>query len=214
MIYWRKGGHYEKKKILALCFIVVSSALILTGCQSVSNFFKTSQEHFLGLSGTLRTFDENSQVIDKVKGKSISIKSDDRFDITDSKGNVSKESSVLDISVGSSQVIHVGSTLIFSENGLTDYMEKYASKVDLDSNKRSLPFINRFYNQVKNDVTGDSKLILIRSQTGTPLATYFGRKVSTSASDGIPNTTYLLVDGKRLIIYRADFTIYDTDLLD
>ena len=139
---------------------------------------------------------------------------DDRFDITDSKGNVSKESSVLDISVGSSQVIHVGSTLIFAENGLTDYMEKYASKVDLDSNKRSLPFINRFYNQVKNDVTGDSKLILIRSQTGTPLATYFGRKVSTSASGGIPNTTYLLVDGKRLIIYRADFTIYDTDLLD
>ena len=190
------------------------SLLFLTGCQSIGNFFKTTQEQFLGLSGTLRTFDENSQVIDKISGKSISIESDDRFDITDENGDVSKESSVLDITVGGSQVIHVGSTLIFAENGLTDYMEKYSDKVDISTENRSLPFVNRFFNQIKNDISGESKLILVRSQPGTPLATYFGKRVSTSAPDGIPNTTYLLVDGKRLIIYRADFTIYDTDLLD
>ena len=190
------------------------SLLFLTGCQSIGNFFKTTQEQFLGLSGTLRTFDENSQVIDKISGKSISIESDDHFDITDENGDVSKESSVLDITVGGSQVIHVGSTLIFAENGLTDYMEKYSDKVDISTENRSLPFVNRFFNQIKNDISGESKLILVRSQTGTPLATYFGKRVSTSAPDGIPNTTYLLVDGKRLIIYRADFTIYDTDLLD
>lgn len=190
------------------------SLLFLTGCQNIGNFFKTTQEQFLGLSGTLRTFDENSQVIDKISGKSISIESDDRFDITDENGDVSKESSVLDITVGGSQVIHVGSTLIFAENGLTDYMEKYSDKVDISTENRSLPFVNRFFNQIKNDISGESKLILVRSQTGTPLATYFGKRVSTSAPDGIPNTTYLLVDGKRLIIYRADFTIYDTDLLD
>ena len=46
------------------------SLLFLTGCQSIGNFFKTTQEQFLGLSGTLRTFDENSQVIDKITGKS------------------------------------------------------------------------------------------------------------------------------------------------
>ena len=190
------------------------SLLFLTGCQSIGNFFKTTQEQFLGLSGTLRTFDENSQVIDKISGKSISIESDDRFDITDENGDVSKESSVLDITVGGSQVIHVGSTLIFAENGLTDYMEKYSDKVNISTENRSLPFVNRFFNQIKNDISGESKLILVRSQTGTPSATYFGKRVSTSAPDGIPNTTYLLVDGKRLIIYRADFTIYDTDLLD
>lgn len=195
--------------------VVLSLSLFfLTGCQSIGNFFKTTQEQFLGLSGTLRTFDENSQVIDKISGKSISIESDDRFDITDENGDVSKESSVLDITVGGSQVIHVGSTLIFAENGLTDYMEKYSDKVDISTENRSLPFVNRFFNQIKNDISGESKLILVRSQTGTPLATYFGKRVSTSAPDGIPNTTYLLVDGKRLIIYRADFTIYDTDLLD
>lgn len=93
-------------------------------------------------------------------------------------------------------------------------MEKYSDKVDISTENRSLPFVNRFFNQIKNDISGESKLILVRSQTGTPLATYFGKRVSTSAPDGIPNTTYLLVDGKRLIIYRADFTIYDTDLLD
>ena len=124
------------------------SLLFLTGCQSIGNFFKTTQEQFLGLSGTLRTFDENSQVIDKISGKSISIESDDRFDITDENGDVSKESSVLDITVGGSQVIHVGSTLIFAENGLTDYMEKYSDKVNISTENRSLPFVNRFFNQI------------------------------------------------------------------
>lgn len=199
------------KKLLVVAGV---SLALLTGCQSMSDFFKTTQEQYLGLSGTVRTFDENSQVIDKLTGKSVSIKSDDRFDMTDELGNISKESSVLDVTIGRSQVLHVGSTLIFSEDGLTDYMDEYGEAVELETKDRSLPFVNRFFNQIKNDWTGQSKLILIRSQNGTPLATYFGDKVSTSAPEGIPNTTYLLIDGKRLIIYRADFTIYDTDLLD
>lgn len=201
-------------KLKNILVIAGLSLLMLTGCQSVNDFFKTTEEQYLGLSGTVRTFDENSQVIDKLTGKSVSIKSDDRFDMTDELGNISKESSVLDVTIGRSQVLHVGSTLIFSEDGLTDYMDKYGESVELETKDRSLPFVNRFFNQIKNDWTGQSKLILIRSQNGTPLATYFGDRVSTSAPDGIPNTTYLLIDGKRLIIYRADFTIYDTDLLD
>lgn len=201
-------------KLKNILVIAGLSLLMLTGCQSVNDFFKTTEEQYLGLSGTVRTFDENSQVIDKLSGKSVSIKSDDRFDMTDELGNISKESSVLDVTIGRSQVLHVGSTLIFSEDGLTDYMDEYGEAVELETKDRSLPFVNRFFNQIKNDWTGQSKLILIRSQNGTPLATYFGDRVSTSAPDGIPNTTYLLIDGKRLIIYRADFTIYDTDLLD
>lgn len=201
-------------KLKNILVIAGLSLLMLTGCQSVNDFFKTTEEQYLGLSGTVRTFDENSQVIDKLSGKSVSIKSDDRFDMTDELGNISKESSVLDVTIGRSQVLHVGSTLIFSEDGLTDYMDEYGETVELETKDRSLPFVNRFFNQIKNDWTGQSKLILIRSQNGTPLATYFGDRVSTSAPDGIPNTTYLLIDGKRLIIYRADFTIYDTDLLD
>ncbi|MGT2895746.1 DUF5052 family protein [Streptococcus entericus] len=202
------------RKTIKLGLVTALGLLVLAGCQSVTDFFKTTQEQYLGLSGTVRTFDENSQVIDKLTGKSVSIQSDDRFDMTDELGNISKESSVLDVTIGSSQVLHVGSTLIFSEDGLTDYMDKYGASVELETDDRSLPFVNRFFNQIKNDWTGQSKLILIRSQNGTPLATYFGNKVSTSAPNGIPNTTYLLIDGKRLIIYRADFTIYDTDLLD
>lgn len=201
------------RKMIKLGLVTALGLLVLAGCQSVADFFKTTQEQYLGLSGTVRTFDENSQVIDKLTGKSVSIQSDDRFDMTDEMGNISKESSVLDVTIGSSQVLHVGSTLIFSEDNLTDYMEKYGASVELETKDRSLPFVNRFFQQIKNDWTGQRKLILIRSQNGTPLATYFGNRVSTSAPDGIPNTTYLLIDGKRLIIYRADFTIYDTELL-
>lgn len=188
--------------------------LILTGCQEVDNWSKGLQEATSGLQGTIQTYDENSQIIDRINGQSILINTDDRFDITDSEGNISKESSVLNITVGGKEVLHVGSTLIFFEPGLKDLLTEYPMEVNTDNFDRSLPFINRFYNSIKNNWSGGSKLILVRSQSGVPLATFSGNKVSTFSADGIPNTTKLLVDGKRLLIYRADFTIYDTSLLE
>ncbi|MCM3273784.1 DUF5052 family protein [Paenibacillus elgii] len=55
-------------------------------------------------------------------------------------------------------------------------------------------------------------LILIRSQSGQPLATFVGNKVSYFATD-IDKSTAFLIDGKYLFIYRCDYTIYDLSLL-
>lgn len=54
---------------------------------------------------------------------------------------------------------------------------------------------------------------MIRSQNGTPLAAYAGDRVSLDKSDA-PKTSELLIDGKRLVIYRCDYTIYDRELLE
>ncbi|MFX3964425.1 DUF5052 family protein, partial [Streptococcus suis] len=47
----------------------------------------------------------------------------------------------------------------------------------------------------------------------TPLATDLGDQLSLDSSEA-PQTSEILIDGKRLIIYRCDYTIYDRELLE
>ena len=91
-------------------------------------------------------------------------------------------------------------------------LHEYAKTVDITNQERGVPMLNSMVNSFKNITSGKAKTILIRSQNGKPLATYVGDSVSVFSVD-IPKTTAFLVDGKILIVYRCDYTVYDTALL-
>ena len=186
--------------------------LTLAGCNWFEKKLGDLKEALVGREMIIQSYDENSQLIDRVQGKSVSIKADDEFELTDVDGNVVEKSSVLNITVGGNEIIHVGSSLISHELGLENIFDVYAKSVDLDNFDRSVPFVNRMVNELKNYTTGKDKIILIRSQSGQPLATFAGDDVSYYATD-IENSTALLIDGEFLFIYRCDYTIYDTELL-
>ncbi|MFT8363241.1 MAG: DUF5052 family protein [Sporolactobacillus sp.] len=194
---------------LAAALLVFS----LSGCQ-IFNFFTTQVESSLnGLDVTMQTYDADGQPIDTIHGLSGSIKRDKQFDQTNDKGETTKESSVLDITIGGHQIVHVGSTLIMYQKGLTNVMDRLPTKVLVTNQDRSHPFINRIVNRYHNYFDGKSKVILIRSQLGKPIATFSGNHVSYFSTE-VPNSTGLIIDGKYLFIYRCDFTMYDTALLD
>lgn len=202
-----------KQNKLKLLTVLAASVLLLSGCQSIQNWWKNTKEEWIGLEMTVRTFDEISQLIDQMEGKSLSIERNDEFDSYDSEGNSKGDSSVLKVTIGKYEMDHVGSSLIAAEDGLEDLFAKYQKTVDTVENNRSIPVVNRMVSKLKNDFTGKAKVVLIRSQNGTPLATYAGDKVSLYASDA-PKTSELLIDNKRLVIYRCDYTIYDRQLLE
>ena len=201
-----------KKKIM-LSLVLVFSLLSLSACQSIQNWWKNTKEEWIGLEMTVRTFDESSQLIDEMSGKSLSIERNADFDSVDAEGNSKADSSVLKVTIGQYEMDHVGSSLIAAEEGLEDLFAKYQKTVTVEEEGKAIPVVNRMVSQLKNDFTGKAKVILIRSQNGTPLATYAGDKVSLYTSDA-PKTSELLIDGKRLIIYRCDYTIYDRQLLE
>ena len=201
-----------KKKIM-LSLVLVFSLLSLSACQSIQNWWKNTKEEWIGLEMTVRTFDESSQLIDEMSGKSLSIERNAEFDSVDAEGNSKADSSVLKVTIGQYEMDHVGSSLIAAEEGLEDLFAKYQMTVAVEEEGKAIPVVNRMVSQLKNDFTGKAKVILIRSQNGTPLATYAGDKVSLYTSDA-PKTSELLIDGKRLIIYRCDYTIYDRELLE
>ena len=200
-------------KKLVISAVLFTSLLSLSACQSIQNWWKNTKEEWIGLEMTVRTFDESSQLIDEMSGKSLSIERNAEFDSVDAEGNSKADSSVLKVTIGQYEMDHVGSSLIAAEEGLEDLFAKYQKTVTVEEDSKAIPVVNRMVSQLKNDFTGKAKVILIRSQNGTPLATYAGDKVSLYTSDA-PKTSELLIDGKRLIIYRCDYTIYDRELLE
>lgn len=203
------------KKALKYLFIsgIMAALLVgLSGCQIWDMFTKQVVSNLNGLNVTMQTYDADGQPIDTIHGVSGSIKRDRQFDQTNEKGETTKQSSVLNITIGGNQVVHVGSTLVMYEKGLQDVMNKLPNKVLVNNTDRSHPFINRVVNSYHNYFDGKAKVILIRSQLGKPIATFAGNHVSYFSTE-VPNSTGLIIDGKYLFIYRCDFTLYDTKLL-
>ena len=198
----------NKNRKRSVLIVLALTVVLLSGCQDIANMFKGFEESFKGLEMTIQTYDEESNVIDKITGKSVSIVRDTEFD-TDYE---SQDSSVMKITIGSNEMHHVGSSMIIAEKGLENVFEEYTKTVDIENLDRGVPFINTMVNDVKASFTGKEKVILIRSQNGTPLATYSGDKVSLYKT-GVPKSTGILIDDLYLFIYRADYTIYDIDML-
>lgn len=196
-----------KKLVLTLSFLGVVA--LLAGCQDIRMFFKGFEESFKGLEMTIQTYDDESQMIDRITGKSIMIERDSTFD----SDTESKDSSVIKISIGTKEMHHVGSSMIIAEKQLENIFEAYTKTVDIENVQRGVPVLNSMVNDFRNSFDGKKKVVLIRSQNGTPLATYAGDHVSLYKTD-VPKSTGLLIDGAYLFIYRCDYTIYDLALLE
>lgn len=199
-------------KLLKTLPVLVLLTVSLSGCTDLLNWGKDFKQDFKGLNMVIQTYDNDSQLIDSIKGKSVKIEKDTTFDRKDSEGETRKESKVLSITVGGENMTHVGSSLIAYEDGMTNVFEEYAKTVKIDNQNKSVPMLNSMVNEFQNDFTGKSKTILIRSQNGSPLATFTGDSIRMSDTD-VPSSTNFLIDGKRLFVYRCDYTVYDNKLL-
>lgn len=203
---------YIKKALTALA-LTTALTLPLTGCELLQNTTVNIEEEFAGLEATIQTFDARGNIIDNVTGNSIAVQTDNRFDIRGSDGTVTKESSVLNIQIGGKQMYHVGSSLIMQEHGITNVLNDTNARAEIIDEDSAIPLLTRIKNQYQNDFTGRNATVLIRSQQGIPIGVFTGNDVSTFSAKNIPNSTALLIDGKRLFLYRVEFSIYDTSLL-
>lgn len=201
------------KKIITTLTLTTLLTIPLTGCEFFNNTAVNIKEEFNGLEATIQTFDAKGNVIDNVKGNSIAVQTDNRFDVRGPDGTVTKESSVLNVQIGGNQMYHVGSSLIMQEDGITNVLNDTNARAEIINEDSATPLLTRIKNEFQNDFTGRKSTVLIRSQQGVPIGVYTGNEISTFSAKNIPNSTALLIDGKRLFLYRVEFSIYDTELL-
>lgn len=198
------------KVVLLGCMLITLG--VLGGCAGLLHFGEQINKAWNGVPAEMSTYDQDGNKIDEIKGESFNFSRDSRFDTTNSEGTSNRDSSVLLISIGKNHISHVGSTMILAEKGLEDVTDKVDKRLALNNLEAGTPFINTFIEKNRNLWSGKSKTLMIRSQDGLPIAVYSGNKVEIFATD-IPKSTWFRVDGKMLLVYRADYTVYDTDLL-
>ena len=199
------------RRFTTLIVALIVSALALTGCAGMSMTGEEFSRAINGVTGTMSTYNEESQVIDRVDGVSFRFARDDRFDTHNSEGS-NKDSAVVMISLGDSHIFHVGSTMIFAQDGIVNVAGQLPDEVRFSDTVTGTPWLNDIRERFGNLWQGKAKTTMVRSQNGTPLAVFAGNAVETFATD-IPKSTAFRVDGKYLLVYRADYTVYDNTLL-
>lgn len=197
------------KKKLALFFSLGMLLFTLSGCSNFQNWELSLRSKIGALPLTVSTYDSNGQKIDQIKAKSVNIHTDKKMSQKDNSGK--ENSSVIDVDYGNQRMTHVGSTLIAYE-GLKNYEDVFNKHVKINDQNHSIPLLNTMYQNFKNDWNGESKIVMIRSQLGMPIAVFAGKNVSIHKSD-MKNSTQFVIDGHRLFAYRADYTVYPVDSL-
>lgn len=152
----------------------------------------------------MSTYDFDGQKIDQVKAKSADIHTDSEMSKIDSNGN--EQSSVIDVDYGNKRMTHVGSTLIAYE-GMKNYEDQFSKHVNIDDHEKSVPLLNSMYQDFKNQWNSQARVVMIRSQSGKPIAVFVGNHVSVQSTE-MKNSTKFTVDGHRLFAYRCDYTVY------
>lgn len=203
------------KRFVTIMVFAITAALGLTSCSAVAMSFEDLARDWKGIPATMTTYDQLGDAIDRVEGESFQFALDGRFEEVSvgSDGNVvSAPGSVLLISVGKSHINHVGSSLLLAERGITA-VAGADTKVEIKNSEPGVPWLNNFLEYNRNLWQGKGKTIMIRSQDGKPIAVYAANQVEIVGT-AVPKSTMLRLDGKRLLAYRVDYTIYDNELLN
>ena len=196
----------KKKRIFA---VLLSAILVvaLTGCSKLGSIINEIHGSLIGNNYTVYTYDNYGNQTLKTSGKKISITGNKIETVSyDSDGRAVTGydlSSVITITIDGKEIESCGDTCVFAldevnssgGNGITDNAA-----------------LARVLNRYKNDF-GKSRVVVIKSQLGQPIAAFSGDNVYWEIPDDLPKMTKLMVDGKALYIHRANYQIIDKDLL-
>ncbi len=201
----------KKKYLLAICGIVVAASL--TGCAAISDWISTTKGSLIGQHFQISTYDNYGSRTNSTEGSRINVGllENNANNETESTGF---KSEVLDVTIDEHQMLSVGNTLIFVEDGVqmvSDFNPEDFSAIHSRDAVGFIPF-DKFINSVSNNI-GKSRVVLVSSQLGTPIGLFQGDNVYISIPSDLPKMTRLNIDGKSVYIHRANYQIIDTALL-
>ena len=208
------------KRIKALLATIICICLItgLTGCAANDDYMNDVKGNLSGNSYTIYTYDNYGQKVMTTTGDKINISGNKtKSKGYDSEGNETTSydvSSVITILIDGKEIESCGDTCIFEQKGLKPEVDFTQEDITSHSTGKisENTYIAGILNYYKN-YFGKSRVVVIKSQLGQPIAAYSGDEVFWKIPDDLPKMTKLMIDGKALYIHRANFQIIDKELL-
>lgn len=208
------------KRIKALLVTIICICIItwLTGCAANDDYMNDVKGNLSGNSYTIYTYDNYGQKVMTTTGDKINIAGNKtKSKGYDSEGNETTSydvSSVITILIDGKEIESCGDTCIFEQKGLKPEVDFTQENIISHSTGKisENTYIAGIVNYYKN-YFGKSRVVVIKSQLGQPIAAYSGDEVFWKIPDDLPKMTKLMIDGKALYIHRANFQIIDKELL-
>lgn len=197
--------HHRKKALAAVAALVVCAAVVLAGCAELSLRFSNVKGELIGNSFDATVFDNFGGEVAAFHAKKMGVEAAS----VDEDGNAT--SSVLKITADGRDIEQVGNTMVFAETGLEE-VEGYTLPRDIQATGGTVNLVDRAINDVKSKI-GKSRVVVVSSQLGVPIAVYQGNSVGYEIPEDLPKFTKLSIDGKALYIHRANYLIIDKDAL-
>lgn len=195
------------KLILIGCFM-----FSISGCSLLESMIGELKGELVGRGFVISTYDHYANKTLQVSGKKVTVgllENSANFIVEDT----GFKSEVLEVTINGSEMLQVGNTVIFAEEGL-DMVKDFEIQTEVEAtNGGGFVPLDRFINDFKNDI-GKPKTIIISSQMGIPIGVYQGEEVYVKVPSDLPKMTLLHIDGKALYIHRANYTIVDTKLIN
>lgn len=204
----KRSNALKKTAVLALLAAVV---ITTSACNVISNITNKIEGALLGDDYKILSYDDYGNNTLTIQGNRVNI---GIFENEANSGADGNKSEVLEITVDGHQLLHVGSTAVFAERGVKtvqDFDFEYLKNMTSKGLSTVVP-LDRSVNSLKNFL-GDEKVIIIKSQLGVVVGVYQGKNVTVEIPTDLPKMTRVIIDGKSLYIYRADYEIMDTALL-
>ena len=208
----------KKKKRTFAALLPAILVVALTGCSKLGSIINEIHGSLIGNNYTVYTYDNYGNQTLKTSGKKISITGNKIETVSyDSDGRAVTGydlSSVITITIDGKEIESCGDTCVFVQNGLEPEVDFSLDEVNSNGGNgiTDNAALARVLNRYKNDF-GKSRVVVIKSQLGQPIAAFSGDNVYWEIPDDLPKMTKLMVDGKALYIHRANYQIIDKDLL-
>ena len=209
----------KKHRKCLLIILCIALTMVMSGCSMIESKINDIKGNLAGNGYDIYTYDNYGELVMQTSGDKINL-SGNKTETTsyDSDGSTITNyemSSVVTITIDGHEIESCGDTCIFEQDGLdaeVDFTQKVIdSQTDgsFDENTAVARFINKYKNMF-----GKSRIVVVKSQLGQPIAAYSGDDVYWEIPDDLPKMTKLMVDGKALYIHRANFQIIDKALLN
>lgn len=194
---------------ISLITLLVVLTVFLVSCASIRDKISLTKGQLVGNRFTIKSYDYYGKKTLTLVGKKVAI---EVMEDKDQEGESAFPSSVLEITINGKQMLQVGNTLIFAEDGL-DMVEDFdlPEEVEVEAGG-SLVLIDRNINQLKNKI-GQEKIVILSTPMGVPIGVYQGKKVFATVPNDLPKMTRLNIDGRSLYIHRANYMIVDADAI-
>ena len=192
------------KKFILSTFIL-TLALSLTGCGVFNAIIGELKGELVGNDYVITQYDNFGNPVLQVEGDNIQLEG-----TSDTSGELS---SYITVTIDGYEWDHVGSTLVFAQNGVdmvTDFDLPKIIETHGSTSTGLIP-VDRVVNHYKN-LFGKKSVVIVSSQNGTPIGLFQGDNCYKDIPSDLPKTTRINIDGKMVYVHRADVDIMPADM--